>query len=253
MGVELQKASMWKRISAYLFDSIILSILVVAFGWFLSVLLGYDGYYQSMNDAYDRYQTQYGVVFDITSEEYTAMDQQQRQAYDAAYEALVADSDAIYAYNMVLNLTLLIVTLGFLLAYLALEFAVPLLFGNGQTLGKKIFSIGLVRNDGVRVNNMQLFARTLLGKFTIGTMIPVYVLVMLFFNTVGLGGTLLLGGLLLLQIILLAATRNHTAIQDLIAGTVVVDISSQQIFRSTEDLIAYTKRLHAQKAAQQPY
>lgn len=253
MGADIQRASMWKRISAFLLDGILLSILVVAFGWLLSVLLGYDGYNQSLERAYDRYESQYGIVFDITAEEYQTMSLEQKQSYDLAYEALVADDEVLYTYNMVLNLTLVITTLAILLGYMALEFAVPLLLGNGQTVGKKIFSLGLVRSDGVKMNNMQLFARTLLGKFTIGTMIPVYVLIMLFFNTVGLFGTLLLAALALTQIILLAVTRNRTAIQDLIAGTVVVDIASQRIFRTTEELIEYTRRIHADKAARQPY
>ena len=253
MGVDLQRASMWKRISAFLLDIILLSVLVVGFGYLLSVVLGYDGHNQALEDGYARYEAQYGVTFDISAEEYSALTEAEKQNYDTAYDALVADTDVLYAYNMVLNLTLVITTLAILLGYLVLEFAIPLFLGNGQTVGKKVFAIGLVRSDGVQMNNLQLFTRTVLGKFTIGTMIPVYVLIMLFFNTVGLMGTLLLAALALTQIILLAVTRNRTAIHDLLAGTVVVDIASQRIFRSTEELIEYTKRIHAEKAARQSY
>ncbi len=253
MGIELQKASMWKRISAWLLDVILLSIVVVGMGVLLSWLLGYNGYNEALDAGYAKYEAGYGVVFDITAEEYDAMTEEERQNYDAAYEALIADAEILRNYNMVLNLTLVITTLAILLGYLILEVVLPLIFGNGQTVGKKIFAIALVRNDGVRMNNMQLFVRTVLGKFTIGTMIPVYVVIMLFFNIVGLGGTLLLGALLLTQIILLAVTRNRTAIHDLLAGTVAVDISSQQIFRTTEELIEYTKRIHAERAARKPY
>ena len=45
----------------------------------------------------------------------------------------------------------------------------------------------------------------------------------------------------LTQVILLAVTRNNSQIHDLLAGTVVVDVSSQMIFRDTEEMIAYTK------------
>jgi len=48
-------------------------------------------------------------------------------------------------------------------------------------------------------------------------------------------------------------TRNNSAIHDLLAGTVVVDMSSQTIFRSTEELIAYKKRVAAERAARQVY
>lgn len=253
MGVELQKASMWKRISAWLLDIILLSVIVVGIGALLSLATGYDGHTQDLEDAYARYETQYAVTFDISAEAFAAMTPEEQQNYNAAYDALIADEDVLYVYNLVLNLTLVITTLAILLGYLIMEFVLPLILGNGQTVGKKIFAIGLVRNDGVKMNTMQLFVRTVLGKFTIETMIPVYILIMLYFNMAGLGGTLFLGALLLAQIILLAVTRNRTPIHDLLAGTAAVDISSQQIFRSTEELIAYTKRLHAERAARKPY
>lgn len=253
MDLDIQKASMWKRISAFLFDGIFLGILIVAFAYLLSALLGYDGYSQQLEEAYDRYETQYGIQFDISQEEYLTLPDEQQASYDEAYAALTADEAVLYTYNIVVNMTLLITTMGILLAYLVLEFLVPVLLGNGQTLGKKIFSIAVVRTDMVKANTLQLFARTLLGKFTVETMIPVYVLIMLYFNTVGIGGTLLLGVLLLVQIILLAVTRNRYVIHDLIAGTVVVDFASQRIFRSTEDLIAYKNEVHAQYVARQDY
>lgn len=253
MGIELQRASMWKRISAWLLDIILLSILAVGAGALLSWILGYNSYNTALDAGFARYEAQYGVVFDITAEEYAAMTDAERENYDTAYNIMIQDPEVLRNYNMVLNLTMVITTLGILIAYLVLEFAVPLLLGDGQTLGKKVFAIGLVRNDGVKMNTMQLFVRTVLGKFTVGTMIPVYVVVMLFFNIVGLPGTLLLAALLLTQIILLSVTRNHTAIQDMLAGTVVVDISSQRIFRTTEELIEYTKRIHAERAERQPY
>ena len=40
--MELQKASMWKRISAWLFDNILLAIFALLFAFLLSGILGYD-------------------------------------------------------------------------------------------------------------------------------------------------------------------------------------------------------------------
>lgn len=253
MVYDLQKAGLWKRIAAWMFDAIMLSVLAVGLGYLLSTALGYDGYSATLDTAYARYETEYGVVFDITQEEYQAMDEAHRQNYDAAYDALIADHEAMFAYNMMLNLTLIITTGGILLAILLWEFVIPIGLGNGQTLGKKIFAICLVRNDGVRVNTMQLFVRAILGKFAIETMIPVYILLMLFWGTIDLTGTLMLLALLLAQILCVAITRTNSAIHDLLAGTVVVDMSSQTIFRTTEDLIAYQKRVAAERAARQTY
>lgn len=253
MAEDLQKASLWKRISAGLFDWILTGILVVGFGFLLSWILGYNDYNRTLNEAYDRYEAQYGVVFEVTGEEYERMSAEQRAAYDEAYSALIADDEAMYAYNMVLNLTLVIVSLGILAGVMVMEFVVPLMLKNGQTLGKKIFGIALMRTDGVKINTMQLFVRTVLGKYTIETMIPVLIILMIFFNMIGLLGTLILGAILLVQLILMGVTPTNSLIHDTLAGTVAVDFSSQMIFETTEELIAYKKRVHAKMAAKSDY
>lgn len=253
MIYDLQKASMMKRVAAWLFDVILTATLAVGFGLLLSVLLGYDAHNDKMEAAFAGYETEYGVVFDVTQEEYLAMTEAQQKNYEEAYAALTSDQEFLYEYNMTVNLSLMITSLGILLAMLAWEFVLPLVFGNGQTLGKKIFGLCLIRNDGVRVNTMQLFTRTLLGKFTIETMIPVYVLLMIFWNAMGIAGTILLAALLVGQLICLCATRTNSALHDLLAGTVVADITSQMIFRSTEELVEFQKQVAAERAARQTY
>ena len=253
MVVDLQKANFWKRVAAWLFDGILLCVLAVGCGTLLAEVLHYDTYAENLQAAYDKYETQYGVVFEMTAEEYAAMSEEAQKNYDAAYGALLTDQMAVTAYNKVMNQSLLIITLSILAAILVLEFAVPLWIGNGQTLGKKIFALGLIRTDSVRVNSMQLFARAVLGKFTVETMIPVYIMIMVFFGNMGIAGTMALMAIGVIQLILLIVTRNNSQIHDLVAGTVVVDIASQTIFRDTEELIAYTKRIHAERAARQQY
>ena len=253
MVVDLQKANIWKRIAAWIFDGILICVLAVGCGLLLAEVLDYDSHAKALDEAYTKYETQYGIEFEMTPEAYGAMTEQQQKNYDAAYEALLRDEGAIVAYNRVLNQSLLIVTFGILAAILVLEFGVPLWLGNGQTVGKKIFSLGLIRTDSVRVNSMQLFARAILGKFTVETMIPVYILIMIFFGSMGIVGTFVLFALAVLQLALLIITRNNSQLHDLLAGTVVVDIASQTVFRDTEALIEYTKRIHAEQAARQKY
>lgn len=253
MVVDLQKANFWKRVAAWLFDGILLCVLAVGCGTLLAEVLHYDTHAENLQAAYDKYETQYGVVFEMTAEEYAAMSEEAQKNYDAAYGALLTDQMAVTAYNKVMNQSLLIITFSILVAILVLEFAVPLWIGNGQTLGKKIFALGLIRTDSVRVNSMQLFARAVLGKFTVETMIPVYIMIMVFFGNMGIAGTMALMAIGVIQLILLIVTRNNSQIHDLVAGTVVVDIASQTIFRDTEELIAYTKRIHAERAARQQY
>ena len=253
MELDLQKANIWKRISAYLFDVIILGMVAVGVAFLLSSVLKYDQYNRTLEEAYSSYETQYGITFELTQEDFDTMTEEDRARYDEAYEALLADKEAMYAYNMATNLALLILTLSILVAHIVLEYVVPLLLKNGQTLGKKIFGICVMRTDCVKMTPLQLFVRSILGKYTIETMIPVLILVMLYFGTVGLTGTLVLGLILLLQIIVLCATKTNSAIHDLLSGTVVVDFHSQKIFDCTEDLVEYKKALAAERAARQNY
>lgn len=253
MATDLQKASIWKRIAAWLFDSILLGILAVACGVLISFCLGYDAHSDTLESAYAQYEQQYGVTFEISLEEYEAMSQTQRENYDAAYGALVADEEAMYAYNMMLSQTLAILTVAILLATAVMEWLIPLKLGNGMTLGKKIFGLALIRNDGVQLNNMQLFTRTILGKYTVETMIPVLIILMIYWGTMGVMGTLILFVLTLGQLASMIFTRGNCAIHDLMAGTIVVDYASQTIFKTTEDLIAYQKHMAAQRAARAPY
>lgn len=253
MVTDLQKASLWKRMSAGLFDLILLAIVAVGAAALLSLIFGYNTHNQSLSDAYSRYEAEYGVEFQMTQEAFDALTQEQKDAYDAAYAALTADEDVIYLYNLVLNLTLLITTFGILIAVLLLEFIVPLLLKNGQTLGKKIFGVALMRTDGVKLSPVQLFIRTVLGKFTIEIMIPVYILLMIFFNTIGIIAVAVLGAILVGELLSVVLTRTNSLIHDTIAGTVAVDMASQMIFETPDDKIAYIKRLHAEQSARQEY
>ena len=253
MIYDLQRASMWKRLSAALFDSILLGVAAVLFMWLLSVALGFDTHYQTMTDAYARYGEEYGINLNPGLSEYEAMSESEVERLNEAYAALSADSEAMYAYNMLLNLSLTITSLGILLAYLVMEFTLPMCFKNGQTIGKKIFGIGLMRSDGVKITGSGLFARSFLGKYTICTMIPVLIVIMIFFGMLGRIGTVILALIALLQLILLLATRNHTPIHDLFASSVCIDVGSQLIFDTYDDMIAYKKKIHAEQAAKADY
>ena len=137
MTNQIQKANFGKRTAAWLFDGILTGILAVAFGVLLSWLLGYDSYSQTLEKAYAHYESQYGVAFEMSLEQYEAMTEAEQANYNEAYEALIADTQAMHAYNMMISLTMVIVSIGILLALVLWEFIMPLWFGHGRTLGKK--------------------------------------------------------------------------------------------------------------------
>ena len=253
MTNDIQKAGLWKRFAAGILDGILLAVLAAGIAFLLGAFLGYDGYTTTWNERCAYYEEQYSTSFQITEDQYKTLSPQEKENYDKAYEALIQDDDAVKAYNMMRSMPLLIITGGILVACLLLEFALPMFFGNGQTVGKKVFGLGVVRVDSVRTTSLQMFVRTVLGKFTIEIMIPVYVAHMIFFGVTGLVGTLFLGALLVAQILIMALNHNNSLIHDLLAGTVVVDVASQMIFRDTQDLIDYKKRISREQSNRQTY
>ena len=253
MIYDIQRASMWKRISAFLFDSILLGIAAVLFSWMLSGALGFDRVNARLDAAYARIGEAYGVDLNLSLGEYDAMNLAERNALNTAYAALSADPQAVAAHNAVVSMTLAIISLGTLLGFAVMEFAIPLCFGNGQTLGKKIFGVGLMRQDGVRLSTLALFVRTFLGKYTFETMVPVLIIIMIWFGILGLTGSLVLLGLVLFEALLLLFTRSRLTIHDAMAATVAVALASQMIFPDKDALLAYIEKVHAERAAQQPY
>lgn len=250
---DLQKASLTKRIAAGLLDAMLLCVVAVGIASLLTWLVGYQSHSDALKSGFSRYEIQYNVNFDTDRSSYETMTAQEKANFDQAYAALCADEDVLYHFNMVVNLTILITTFSILIAMILLEFVIPLILKNGQTVGKKAFSLGLIRVDRVQITPIQLFARTVLGKFTIETMISVYIIILIFFNSIGITGPVVILGILITQLICIIATRSNSLIHDLLSGTVVVDISSQKIFRSTQDLIEHQKRIAAEKAARQDY
>lgn len=245
MQNDLQRASMWKRMSAYLFDVILLGIIVVGIAWLMSLAFGYDTHVSKFDEACVKYEEKYGVDLDA---DYNSLGDEERAIYDAAFEELSSDSEAQYAYSMMISLTFTIISISILIGYIVLELVVPLLLKNGQTLGKKIFGIALMRTDGVKISTLSLFVRTILGKYTVETMMPVLIIVLIIFSGAGLGGTVALALIALLQLILLGTTRTRSVIHDLLACTVAVDFTSQLIFDTPEQLMEYKKKLHAEES-----
>ena len=250
---EIQKASIAKRISAGLLDVIAVSIIATLCAWLISLAADYDGWNKKLEDSYSRYESQYGVTFRITEEEYNNKSSSDKENYDNAYKALVGDSEAMKAYSMVTNLIILTVSLGLFIAVLIWEFIVPLFLKDGRTVGSLIFGIAVMRSNGVRISHISLFIRAILGKYAIETMISVYIIMMIFMNTIGIVGPLVICGILLMQLILIISTKNNQLIHCILSDTVVVDYGSQRIFDSQEDLLEHKKREARDRAERNPY
>ena len=250
MRYDFQRASMMKRAPAWMLDMILLIVIATGLIAGLAYILDWDAQTEAMDSVYVRYEKEYGIDFAKTDEDFAKMDEAELAKYQAAAEAMSKDEEAQRIYQMYVNLSLVIMSGGVLGAFLILELLVPLLFKNGQTLGKKCFGVALMRKDGVRMTPFMVFARGILGKYTVETMIPLLMIMGSLLGVTGLETTILCLGFLLAQVIVPLVTRNKTALHDLIACTVAVDMSSQMIFDSVEEMEAYEAEIIARSNAE---
>ena len=273
---ELRKIGIVKRASALLLDAILLAVLTTGFMFVISLICNYSKEEKLANQYYEEWENfrieyvkeiadYYGFVYkeddeggytvekngeastlDAVMEKFDASDgefdysklnaDKLKEAYEV-YLTLTPGAKVNAQYKYVYTLLFMMVSLGILLAYIVLEFILPIIFKNGQTVGKKVFAIGLVRSDCVKITKVSLFTRTILGKFAIETMFPVLLVFLFLFGGLGWLALALFAAITVLNISVFFATKNRTPIHDMIAGTVAVDMKLQMIFESEEELV----------------
>ena len=255
MIYDLQKADIWKRASAALLDFILTAILATGFVFILSLIVGFQSYSDQYAARQEAFESKYGVSFDEidTIEKYEALSEEDRAIFDTAFGEFAKDDEAVYLYNILFNLTILTISIGVLLAFAVLEFIVPLVLKNGQTIGKKVFGIAVMRLDHVKVTAPFIFTRNILGKYTIETMVPIILVILIVFNLVGAMGPIVIFIVLLSNIIMMIATKTNSGINDMLASTVVVDLSSQMIFDSPEAVLEYKTKIHEEEVKRAKY
>lgn len=262
---ELRKIGIVRRASAQLLDLILIAVLSTGFIFLISLICNYSAEEQLSMQYYTEWEefrktyvgdvaTHYGFTYEDDGNvikkdgENSSLDELMQQlknsngadgevkeAYDA-FLALPPAEKVNWQYNYVFNLLFMMTSIGILLAYLVLEFIIPIILKNGQTVGKKVFGICLVRPDCVKIKTLSLFARTVLGKYAIETMFPILLVLLFVFGGLGILAIILFAALELFNIILFFSLKNRTPIHDLIADTVVVDMRLQMIFQSSEEL-----------------
>ncbi len=253
MMFDLQKANMGKRISAFIFDLLITLTLVVAFGYIISAITRYDYHFNTCRDIIAKYEEEYKISYEIDENEYTSLSPEEQKNYQDLLNAISSDEDFIFHNRYYFTLTLLIISLGILAAVMTVDYVFPLIFKDGKTLGKKIFGLGVMRVDHVKVTPVIMFIRTVLAKYTIEIMIPVLLALMIYFGMIGFVGTLVIFGMLVLQIVCMAVSKTNSCIHDLFAGTVVIDFPTQKIYETREELIAAKEKDAADRAAKAAY
>lgn len=253
MALSLQKANFWKRISAWLLDFILLAVLSVGGMALTGVILNYDAHAAELTAYQAEYEDAYGVDFEITQKDFEKLTQEQKDKYNDVFDEFSKDERVVKTHGTLFYMTIAMMSVGLLIGVLAVEFIVPLFLRNGQTVGKKVFGLAVMRTTCVRLTDSVLFIRALFGKYIIETMFPAVLMLMIYYGAIDIVGTITIILLLILQIGVLIATQTNSAIHDLLTDTVVVDMASQQIFDTEEELIAYKQEQHAQEVARKEY
>ena len=242
-----------KRISAFLIDALLLCLVAVAIAPLLSGIVGYQKIQDTYQSHREQYYEQYGIKNNISEVEYNQLSNEERARYEAADKAFGADPEVNRLQMLIFNLFIVIVAFSIFFAHLILEFLVPLFLKNGQTLGKHIFALGVIRVDCVKLSTFQLFVRSIIGKYTIEVMVPVMLLVMLVSGVIGIMAPIVIVLFWILQIVLLIVSRTNSLIHDALAVTVVVDMMSQVIYESDAALLEAKKQAAAEQAQNTPY
>lgn len=249
----LQKASFWRRLASFLLDLICLTIIAVGASLIISLVTNYDSYNSKLNSYYEYYGELYGVEFGISSSEYEALTDEEKENLKEAYEAFNNDKEAIKAYSTVCNFIVIIPLIGLFTAFLVVDFIVPVILKNGQTLGKKLFGVCVVKKNCVEVTPVMMFIRTIIGKYAIETALPLAIVMLLYFGRLDFINLLLLMVYLIAQIVLLIFSKKHTLIHDLLAYTAVADMETQIIFKDEQERIAKLEEEHQKLANKSKY
>ena len=245
MIFDIQKASTLKRASAFLLDLILFAVLAVGVAWLIGLACDYDGTLDTYTSNFEIYKTEvesiYGADAQITEQQFNALSDTARNAWN------VAQSNYVKA----MGYTIMMVSLGLFVAILVLEFIIPICLKNGQTIGKKVFSIGVIHQNGVKVNAFAMFVRAILGKYTVELMVPVLLLYMMLMFGTGIVSLIVIGLIAILELVLFFSSKGmHTFIHDVLAKTVCVDLPSQMVFETVEEMNAFRRNAYAEKSGE---
>lgn len=248
--LDLQKAGLWKRVGAALLDLVLTVVVATGFIWAISAICDYDAVADGLLEYHDEYEARYGIDLDLSPEEYT---EEQKEIYEKANAEWRSDAKVQELQVRQFGLVVMMISVGLFLSVFILGFILPLIFKNGQTLGKKLLGLGVMHKTGIRLRAPGLFVRTVLGKYTVEIMVPLLLLLMIYYGMIGVVGTLVVVALGLLQIILFCASGTGALIHDVLAYTVTVELAGQKIFETNEDLLSYKEELHREEAARAGY
>ena len=111
--------------------------------------------------------------------------------------------------------------------FMIFYFLIPMLFKNGETIGKKVMHICLVNKLGYQYHRIQLIPRFLAPTFLI--------IAVIFITGFSFWSLLIVSGGLLISYLFAIFSKNNRALHDIFAGTLVVDSRESTWFKNAEE------------------
>ena len=111
--------------------------------------------------------------------------------------------------------------------FMIFYFLIPMLFKNGETIGKKVMHICLVNKLGYQYRRLQLIPRFLAPTFLI--------IAVIFITGFSFWSLLIVSGGLLISYLFSIFSKNNRALHDIFAGTLVVDARESTWFKNAEE------------------
>ena len=218
--------SIYKRLIAILVDFIVCLQFFAFFQWGVTAFLNSNYDYQNKLDAYQEKLVEHNLGYfeiDIESDtkvyvKYEVSEEVgnayiTQEEYDARLAAFNADTDALELSNEVTTLSTIGTAVELLLAILPNYLLFPLIFKNGQTLGKKLLKIGVVTDKCTSLKIKDLFMRHFIGLYLFELLVTY--LCMFFIN---------LPVIIVLSMLTMLLSKNKRSIHDFVANTYVVDM-----------------------------
>ncbi len=217
-----------KRSFAAAIDLLLIAILTVFLAMPMSRITGFRSARDEVNEVSARIKEESGISADLTPQEYQSLTDEQIEKYEALWIEYLNHEQNVRTYNRMVIGSYLTILGSILVAVIVFELAIPLVLGDGQTLGKKLMGLAVIKMDGEAVDAIGIIARALLGKFLVEIALPVFSFLSIYNGMSGSMNTVLIIGLFLVQAACMGFTKERRLIHDFLSGTRVVALDSEE-------------------------
>ena len=213
---------LYKRIVALLVDFIVCINFFALFQLLISPVIEKTFNYQKVLVAYQEKLVEYGIGYYEYNDDNTKVyinyeigeeeNMITQDEYDEAKENFENDEEALKSAKKLNTISMVGTSIELLLAIIPNYLLFPLIFKNGQTLGKKLMKIAIVGKNGYQIKFINLLMRNIVGLYLFDLLVSY--IVMFSYN---------IPIIIMLSLIGALCTKGKRTIHDLIAGTYIVD------------------------------